>query len=72
MHYPAISKIVAQECAKRGVNYSSYDTLPQIISRFVRCAAGWLAGAGAVEAGAVGAGALAVAAAAAVMALAPA
>jgi fatty acid desaturase (delta-4 desaturase) len=36
MHYPAISKIVAEEAAKRGIPYAHYPTLPQIIGRFVR------------------------------------
>jgi fatty acid desaturase (delta-4 desaturase) len=36
MHYPAISKIVAEEAGKRGIPYSHYDTLPQILGRFVR------------------------------------
>lgn len=36
MHYPAISKIVGEEAAKRGIPYSHYDTLPQIMGRFVR------------------------------------
>lgn len=36
MHYPAISKIVAEEAAKRGVPYAHYPTLPQIIGRFMR------------------------------------
>ena len=36
MHYPAIAKIVRDECAQRGINYASYDTLPQIIGRFSR------------------------------------
>ncbi|GBF97145.1 hypothetical protein Rsub_10332 [Raphidocelis subcapitata] len=36
MHYPAISKIVAEEAAKRGIPYAHYDTLPQIVARFVR------------------------------------
>jgi fatty acid desaturase (delta-4 desaturase) len=36
MHYPAISRIVADECRKRGIQYAHYDTLPQIISRFIR------------------------------------
>ena len=36
MHYPAISRVVRDECAKRGVNYASYDTLPEIISRCVK------------------------------------
>jgi len=31
---PAIARIVADECSKRGVPYSHYATLPQIISRF--------------------------------------
>lgn len=34
MHYPAISKIVADECAKRGIQYAHYPTLPEILSRF--------------------------------------
>ena len=34
MHYPAISRIVADECAKRGIPYVHYDTLPEIIGRF--------------------------------------
>ena len=36
MHYPAISRIVADECAKRGIPYVHYDTLPEIIGRFNR------------------------------------
>ena len=36
MHYPAISKIVRDECEKRGVNYASYDTLPEILVRFYK------------------------------------
>lgn len=36
MHYPAISKIVEDECKKRGVVYAHYDTLPEILVRFVR------------------------------------
>jgi fatty acid desaturase len=36
MHYPAISKIVEEECVKRGIQYAHYDTLPQIISRFTQ------------------------------------
>mmetsp|Transcript_11219 Transcript_11219/g.24171 ORF Transcript_11219/g.24171 Transcript_11219/m.24171 type:complete len:511 (+) Transcript_11219:159-1691(+) len=36
MHYPAISRIVEDECKKRGVNYASYATLPEILSRFSR------------------------------------
>lgn len=34
MHYPAISKIVEDECNKRGIQYAHYDTLPEIITRF--------------------------------------
>ena len=34
MHYPAIARIVRDECEKRGINYASYDTLPEIIGRF--------------------------------------
>ncbi|KAI8471451.1 MAG: fatty acyl delta4 desaturase [Monoraphidium minutum] len=36
MHYPAISKIVADEAAKRGIPYAHYPTLPEILGRFVR------------------------------------
>ncbi len=36
MHYPAIAKIVKDECTKRGITYARYDTLPQIIGRFMR------------------------------------
>jgi fatty acid desaturase (delta-4 desaturase) len=36
MHYPGISKIVAEEAAKRGVPYSRYATLPEILARFVK------------------------------------
>lgn len=36
MHYPAISTIVRDECAKRGVNYASYATLPEILNRFFK------------------------------------
>lgn len=36
MHYPAISKIVESECKKRGIPYAHYDTLPEIIGRFIR------------------------------------
>lgn len=35
-HYPAIAAIVEDECRKRGVQYARYDTLPQILGRFVR------------------------------------
>ncbi|GLC37938.1 hypothetical protein PLESTF_000608400 [Pleodorina starrii] len=36
MHYPAISKIVEDECKKRGISYAHYATLPEILSRFMR------------------------------------
>lgn len=36
MHYPAISKIVRDECKKRDINYASYDTLPEILGRFYK------------------------------------
>ncbi len=36
VHYPAISKIVEDECRKRGISYSHYATLPEILTRFVR------------------------------------
>ena len=35
MHYPAISKIVEDECKKRGVVYAHYATLPEITARFM-------------------------------------
>jgi len=35
VHYPAISKIVREESEKAGVKYVHYDTLPEIIGRFV-------------------------------------
>lgn len=35
-HYPAIAVIVEDECRKRGVQYARYDTLPEILGRFVR------------------------------------
>jgi fatty acid desaturase (delta-4 desaturase) len=45
VHYPAIAKIVKDECAKRDVPYFSYDTLPQILRRFI----GFMAATGAAE-----------------------
>jgi acyl-lipid (7-3)-desaturase (Delta-4 desaturase) len=36
MHYPAIARVVREECEKRGVNYASYDTLPEIVGRFYK------------------------------------
>ena len=45
VHYPAIAKIVKDECAKRDVPYFSYDTLPAILARFV----GFMAATGAAE-----------------------
>lgn len=36
MHYPAIATIVEDECKKRGIHYSKYATLPEIIGRFQR------------------------------------
>lgn len=35
-HYPAIAAIVEEEAVKRGVQYAKYDTLPEILSRFMR------------------------------------
>jgi len=35
MHYPAIAAIVEDECAKRGIAYAKYKTLPEIIGRFM-------------------------------------
>jgi hypothetical protein len=31
---PAIARIVEDECARRGVPYARYNTLPEIIARF--------------------------------------
>jgi len=36
MHYPAISKIVAEEAAQRGIPYAHYPTLPEIVGRFMQ------------------------------------
>ncbi len=36
VHYPAIAKIVADECAKRDVPYFIYPSLPSILARFVK------------------------------------
>eukprot|EP00878_Enallax_costatus_P021083 GHUV01022305.1.p1 GENE.GHUV01022305.1~~GHUV01022305.1.p1 ORF type:complete len:517 (+),score=135.46 GHUV01022305.1:3007-4557(+) len=36
MHYPAIAAIVEDECEKRGIQYARYDTLPEILNRFVK------------------------------------
>ena len=36
VHYPAIAKIVKDECEKRNIPYAHYDTLPEIIARFSR------------------------------------
>lgn len=36
MHYPAIAVIVRDECKKRGIHYAQYDTLPEILGRFVK------------------------------------
>ena len=36
MHYPKISEIVSDECAKRGIQYAHYATLPEILGRFMR------------------------------------
>ena len=38
LHYPAISRIVASECAARGIPYSRYAGLPEAIAAFCRCA----------------------------------
>ncbi len=36
VHYPAIAKIVRDECEKRDIPYAHYDTLPEIVGRFSR------------------------------------
>ena len=37
LHYPAISRIVASECAARGIPYARYPGLPEAIAAFCRC-----------------------------------
>ena len=34
VHYPAISRIIRDECEKRGIDYIHYNTLPEILKRF--------------------------------------
>ncbi|KAL3159607.1 hypothetical protein ABBQ38_010018 [Trebouxia sp. C0009 RCD-2024] len=36
VHYPAIARIVRDECEKRDIPYAHYDTLPSIVGRFSR------------------------------------
>jgi fatty acid desaturase (delta-4 desaturase) len=36
MHYPAIAAIVEDECRKRGIQYAHYNTLPEILGRFMK------------------------------------
>lgn len=36
MHYPAISRIVEDECKQRGITYAHYKTLPEILGRFIK------------------------------------
>ena len=36
MHYPAISRIVRDECEKRGLKYAGYPTLPSILGPYLR------------------------------------
>ena len=36
VHYPAIARIVRDECGKRDIPYAHYDTLPEIVGRFSR------------------------------------
>ena len=36
LHYPAISRVVASECAARGIPYSRYASLPEAIAAFCR------------------------------------
>jgi fatty acid desaturase len=33
-YYPAIGKIVEEECGKRGIHYAKYKTLPEILAKF--------------------------------------
>jgi fatty acid desaturase (delta-4 desaturase) len=37
VHYPAIARIVAEECAAAGVHYVHYPTLGSVLRRFVTC-----------------------------------
>jgi len=39
LHYPAIARVVASECAARGIPYARYASLPDAIAAFCRCAA---------------------------------
>lgn len=34
VHYPAIRDVVQDECAKRGIQYARYETLPEILVKF--------------------------------------
>jgi fatty acid desaturase (delta-4 desaturase) len=36
MHYPAISKIVREEAEKRGLEYAAYDTLSEILPKYLK------------------------------------
>ncbi len=44
LHYPAIARVVASECAARGIPYARYASLPDAIAAFCRCAARRAAG----------------------------
>jgi fatty acid desaturase len=37
VHYPAIARIVAEECAAAGVHYVHHPTLGSCLRRFVTC-----------------------------------
>ena len=37
LHYPAIARVVASECAARSIPYLQYASLPEAIAAFCRC-----------------------------------
>lgn len=37
MHYPAIQKVVRDECAHRGVRYTHFETLAPNLASFLAC-----------------------------------
>ncbi len=37
VHYPAIARVVRDECARRGVRYAHYPTLAGNLRMFVEC-----------------------------------
>lgn len=37
VHYPAIARIVAEECEHHGVNYAHHGSLFSILRKFIAC-----------------------------------